>query len=398
MANARMNIAVVFDGELETGGGYQQQLSTILELQKLNKYNFIGVVFSTDNKNLLESYGIKSVLVKKSFIDKVFRFIQRQEWFFLFSAKLKIKSLFELMLDKNDIDLVYFLAPSGLSLDLLTHNYITTVWDLCHRDTPEFPEVNHFRQFELREQNYSKSLKKAVAVLVDSELGKKNVVRRYGVDKNRVYPASFLPSINVNSKNVVDVKKKYGIEGDYIFYPAQFWSHKNHIYIIDALVSLINEGVKLTAVFSGSDKGNLKHVLKYSESQGVAAQVKYIGFAPNEEMYSLYKQSLAMVMPSYFGPTNIPPLEAFAVGTPVIYSDLNGLREQVAGAALLCDLKDPISLASHLKALLNSEEVRQRLIEKGTQRLAELEKTSITAVIETILDDYAVKLKCWKAG
>ena len=53
-------------------------------------------------------------------------------------------------------------------------------------------------------------------------------------------------------------------------------------------------------------------------------------------------------MPTYFGPTNIPPLEAFALGVPVLYSDLPGLKDQVGDSALLLDLNNPESMAQHM--------------------------------------------------
>ena len=391
-----MNIAVVFEGELQGGGGYQQQLSTIIELNKLDRYNFIAFVFSQENKMILDDYGIKSVVIQKTLADKIYRLFHNQDWFLPFLRRFKLKTMFEKSLDVNDIDLVYFLSPSGLSLELTTHNYIITVWDLCHRDTPEFPEVNNFREFELREQLYTKSLKKAVAVFVDSELGKSNVIKRYGIDDTRVQVAPFKPSINVFVDNKVDVKTKYKIIGEYIYYPAQFWSHKNHVYIIDAIVILKQQGINLTAIFSGSNKGNLDYVLDYAKKLNVSELVKYIGFAPNEEIYSLYKHALAMVMPSYFGPTNIPPLEAFAIGTPVIYSDLDGLRGQVGNAALLCDLKNPNNLAEHLKSILESENLRNDLIIKGRNRLDKLSKSNVVDKLSEIFDDYSIKLKCWK--
>ncbi len=391
-----MNIAIVFDEELQGGGGYQQQLSTILELQKLEQYNFITFVFSKENQTLFESKGIKSVFIKKTFFDKSIRYILRQDFFYKFCEKLRIKTFFEKKLDYFDIDLVYFLFPSLLATDLVSHNYIVTVWDLCHRDTPEFPEVNFYRMFESREQLYNKCLYKAVAILVDSEYGKRNMIKRYGIDENRISVVPFSPSLNIIQKTEVDIKNKYNIKGNFIFYPAQFWSHKNHIYIIDAISILKNKGINLYAIFSGADKGNLKYVLEYAKNIGVSELIRYIGFAPNDEMYSLYKNSLAMVMPSYFGPTNIPPLEAFFVGTPVCYPDRDGLREQVGDAALLCNLNNPDSLADNLISLLNSEELRNNLIEKGIKRLNELSETSVTDTLKNIFDNYAPMLKCWK--
>ena len=58
--------------------------------------------------------------------------------------------------------------------------------------------------------------------------------------------------------NKVDVKAKYQIVDEYIYYPAQFWSHKNHVYIIDAIAILKQQGINLIAIFSGSNKGNLQ--------------------------------------------------------------------------------------------------------------------------------------------
>lgn len=396
MGFKKLNIAVIFDADSQSGGGYYQQLSTIIELIKLKKYNFIFFVFTQENKNAIERYNIKTVLIKKNIFDKIYRFIFRQDWFWLLSKRFKFKTNFEKILDEYDIDLVYFLSPSRLSLDLISHNYIITVWDLCHRDFPEFPEVNYYREFELREDLYSKSLKKAVAVLVDSELSKKNVVKRYGIDEERVYIAPFSPSINAYTRNEVDVRSKYEIYDDYIYYPAQFWAHKNHVYIIDALSILKKRSnINIIAVFSGSDKGNKEYVLKYAAQAGIGYLVKYIGFVPDEDIYSLYKNALALVMPTYFGPTNIPPLEAFLIGTPVIYSDLPGLREQLGNAAIFCDLNNPESLAKLLIELKNSETLRNELISKGFEQLKKIQSLKYIDILDEILYKYSIKRKCW---
>jgi len=90
-------------------------------------------------------------------------------------------------------------------------------------------------------------------------------------------------------------------------------------------------------------------------------------------------------------------LEAFSIGVPVIYSDLPDLKEQVGDAALLCDLNNPESLANHIKSLLQSNNLRSSLIEKGQKRLKELQEVNIVKVVENIFDEYAVKLKSWES-
>lgn len=394
----KMKIGLIFDGELQVGGGFQYQKTMLKLIKKLeDKYEFLVFTFSKENEEYSKTLGFKTRLIRRSILEKIKSLVLRSEVFTYLSVKVNLISGFEKELEKFDVDLVYFLQPSGLALDLIKHNYIFTVWDLCHRDFPEFPEVSFHREFERRELLYTKALKKAVAVIADSELGKQNLIRRYGVDPSRIYIIPFLPSLNILKKNEINVREKYQIKtAHYIYYPAQFWAHKNHVYIIDALSILRSKGIYLTAVFSGSDQGNLNNVLEYAKKTGVYDLVRYIGFAPEDEIYSLYKNALAVVMPTFFGPTNIPPLEAFEIGVPVIYSDLTGLREQVGDAALLCDLKDPNSLAVHLENLINSNELRQNLIEKGKRKLQEITSINRMEILDKIFSDYEVKLRCWK--
>ena len=216
----------------------------------------------------------------------------------------------------RNIDLVYFLSPSGWTRSLERLNYITTVWDLCHRDDPEFPEVSSNRQLESRDSYYRSTLPRATAIFVDSELGKKNVIRRYAIDEQRIYVLPFQPAVSTynpsltNSESVVDVRKRYQLDVPYVFYPAQFWSHKNHIYLLEGLRALDDlYSLKVGAVFSGVDKGNLQFVQTRTFELGLDDRVRFVGFVPNEEIPYFYRQSLALVMPTYFGPTNLPPLK-----------------------------------------------------------------------------------------
>ena len=112
------------------------------------------------------------------------------------------KSPFEKYLYEKNIDLVYFLSPTNWALDLDSLNYIYTVWDLSHRDDPEFPEVRENREFDNRENKFFNVLPKAVAIIVDSELGKNNLIRRYCIDDKRVFVVPFEgnPSLKKDKK------------------------------------------------------------------------------------------------------------------------------------------------------------------------------------------------------
>mgnify|MGYP000353068105 CR=1 FL=1 len=403
-----ITLGVFLEQELHGGGGYQQALNAALLISKLSpalcKQVFITTVYS--NVAMLKQCGIEAIYLPMS---KWHRLLMKLRKFFLgpytsqYINAVFGGNYFERVFEQNNVDLVYFTSPSALALDLERLNYIMTVWDLCHRDDPEFPEVRNASMFEHREDLYSRTLTKAIAVIVDSDLGKQNIIRRYGVDDVRVHILPFSPATGTQiseaeyEKNYIDIKSKYQVNEDYIFYPAQFWAHKNHVYILHALKVLEDKtGLRIGAIFSGGDAGgNLEHIKNTADGLGVLDRITFAGFVDNEEIPYLYRQSIALVMPTYFGPTNLPPLEAFSLGVPVLYSDKVGLRDQVADAALLMDLLEPDDLANHLERLMTDKNMCKTLIRKGKKQIELLGLIDDVATLETIIKDFRIRRRCW---
>lgn len=402
-----MRLAIYFNQHIHAGGGYQQALNAVLLAKELPQDVCTVLCFTTTQSNIdsLKAYGIDAILFPLSKWQRVILNIRgRLKWYavkwirFLFGLN-KIEAFFV----QYEVDLVYFISPTRLAHALEKLNYITTVWDICHRDHPEFPEVRDYREFERREELYRNILSKAFAVLVDSPESRKNIVHCYGLDDSRVYVMPFSPAISTDISDdqyyadFVDMKLKYKIQYDYIFYPAQFWAHKNHVYILQGLKILEQQyGVKLGAVFSGEDSGgNLWYVQQNVRIFSLEDRIYFTGFVPNKDIPYLYRQSIALVMPTYFGLTNLPPLEAFRLGVPVLYSDLPGLKEQVAGAALLVDLKDPHDLAKKLYRLIADAALRRDLIDCGRKKSIVNSPTVCLEILLGIIRDFAIKRKCW---
>lgn len=401
-----VRLAVFIDQALATGGGFQQALNVALLLNSMPKS--VAPVFITthkENVDLLAEYGIRAVELRISLARTIVLVLRSRivsKIPLTFVRKIFGRNYLDRFLDSHDIDLVCFTSPTDVALLTEQHNFVFTVWDLCHRDEPEFPEVREGRAFERRERLLVAALPKATAVIVDSDLGRSNIVRRYGVDPDRAYVLPFSPAVATrNSQDspgaVIDIKARYSIDGEYVYYPAQFWAHKNHVYVLRGLRELEKRyGIRLHAIFSGADKGNMKHVRECASSLGLETRVRFVGFVQSDEVPSLYEQAMALVMPTYFGPTNLPPLEAFTLGVPVLYSDLPGMREQVGDAALLLDLRDPGSLAEHLYALTTRPELRKTLVERGKALITRATDESKSDVLEEIVVDYGAKMSCWK--
>ena len=101
----------------------------------------------------------------------------------------------------------------------------------------------------------------------------------------------------------------------------------------------------------------------------VAKQVHYLGYVPDEDMGPLYANAVALIMPTFFGPANIPYLEAWAFGCPVLTSDIRGIREQVGDAGILVDPRSTEAMANGILRLWTDEGLRFKLVERGRQRL-----------------------------
>ena len=150
-------------------------------------------------------------------------------------------------------------------------------------------------------------------------------------------------------------------------------------------------------VFAGGDMGNRKTVERFITRNGLAGQVKILGFVPAEDMRGLYSGCRAVVMPTYFGPTNLPPLEAWMIGKPLIYS--SHLHEQAGDAAILVDPDEANDLAEALKACMDGR-LCTELIEKGHRRLQEIEGQRNAAEAELLarLVQFEKRSRCWGGG
>lgn len=398
----KLNIAVIIASGLKSGGGYQYEYMVLDILKKYHNDRNISLNFYTSNNIILKDYSDLNLDIK-TINENIFQKFHRFSISNIFLYRLFNKigygfSSIEKKLLKDNINLVYFLSPNLRSQGLSNIPYIFTLWDLGHLEMPEFPEVSHERRFEMREFIYNRNLKKAINVIVDSEYSKKYTIKKYNLDQERVKVLKFLPNIRtIQSNQSINIRQKYKLNNDYIFYPAQFWAHKNHIYILEAIKILRKEeGVDIDVVFSGSDKGNLKYILDKAKEFQIEDLIHYIGFASNDEIPLLYKQSLALVMPTYLGPTNIPPLEAFAYETPVCYSDTPFFREQVGEAVFYMNLKDPSSLAQNILIIKNDKKITQYKVDQGKKILDSWNDQEFYNKLIKIFDDFKYLRSRWK--
>lgn len=299
------------------------------------------------------------------------------------------------------VDVAYFNTLADTSLRLSEHPYVMTVWDIGHRLEVEFPELTRGREFERREQRLVACLTKSIAVVTPASTVAERIARRYHVDPQRLLIFEPVPSMAVRAAaaapDVAASRQRFGLPHDYIFYPAQFWPHKNHVYILEAVAELRDRyGREIDIVFAGGDRdGGIAHSRRRAAALGLADRLHILGFITEEALPDLYRGARALVMPSYIEPTNIPPFEAAILGCPVIYTDTPESRALLGEAALYCELSRPGSLTEALHALLGDPALTSRLIAAGHARAALCDPQRYAEEIQKVLDDYAYKRRLW---
>lgn len=296
---------------------------------------------------------------------------------------------------KYQIDLVWFInVPIYETVDA---PFIFTVWDLEHRAQPYFPEVSLSGwTWDQREPFYQYVLPRAAYVITGTEAGKKEVCNFYRIAENRVKVVPFAAPGFASQASVSGTQGSALPKRPYLFYPAQFWPHKNHIALLLALKILVEqEKLDFSVVFTGSDKGNLKFIQQAVTDYGLSERVQFRGFVPRDELIFLYKNAFALVFPSFFGPDNIPPLEAFALECPVIAAQVSGAEEQMGDAALLFDPKDEVQLAATIKKLHATPGLKETLIQRGLARAHQWTANDYVQRIFDIAEEFKAIRRCW---
>ena len=290
-----------------------------------------------------------------------------------------------LLLKKWQPDIVF--VPQDDFLDIpLRYKQINIIHDLMHRYEPSFPEVGTPEIIKNRDTIYANCCARSAAVLVDSAVGKQHVIESYACAPQKIHVVPFtMPQSLLEATPSRPAGLPGELDRNYLFYPAQLWLHKNHRNLLKA-VSLLRPDLEIPCVFVGGiNKNGYATYLEAVDRLGLQSQVFHLGYVSEAELAFLYKHARCMVMPTFFGPTNIPPLEAMAFGCPVAVSRIYGMPEQLKNAALYFDPNSARDMAETIRSLWLDKDVRAKLIEKGHACVQEKSDSQFEANIKKII-------------
>jgi len=291
-------------------------------------------------------------------------------------------------------DVIFYLSPwENFQVDI---PFINIVWDLQHRRQPFFPEVSTNGEWDKREGYYREYLPKASFVITGNQAGADEISLFYGVHPERIFQIPHpTPQFALQHADKPQLRPQWLPDGEYLFYPAQFWPHKNHITLLQALAKLHAQGKKLYLILTGSDKGNKAYVQQTAGLLGLSEYVYFPGFVTENELVALYQHALALIYPTHFGPENMPPLEAFALGCPVLASAVAGAHEQMQDAALLFAPTSAEEMVAAVLQLHGNSDLRSRMITKGKAIAQQRSSEHFKNRFRELLQQFALLRQCW---
>lgn len=174
--------------------------------------------------------------------------------------------------------------------------------------------------------------------------------------RTHVFKFASAPASNLTSWE--DVQKKYRIEGDFFLVANQFWPHKNHLLVIEALKEL--QAKNFTLVFTGKqDEPYFSEVKNLCGKYKITNQVRFAGFIPREDQLALMKYSLAVIQPSQFEGWSTVIEDARTLNKLVLASRIDIHVEQLGEQGKYFGVDNAGELASQMKELLETGNVVQ---------------------------------------
>ncbi|WKT93362.1 glycosyltransferase family 1 protein [Brucella anthropi] len=194
-------------------------------------------------------------------------------------------------------------------------------------------------------------------ILFSSNAAKDDFKKYYPEAQNKLHVMPFAVGSVPESVNHKSVLERLGVGDNFFYCPNQFWMHKNHIAVIEAVSILAKRGIYINVAFSGKelDRRDPAHVINLKKKVaelGLVDQIKFLGFISKEDQYVLIDSANAMLQPSLFEGWSTVVEEAKSKSKFIIASDIAVHREQLSTNALFFNPHDSHNLAQVIEQRL----------------------------------------------
>lgn len=255
----------------------------------------------------------------------------------------------ERLLRAHGIDVLSHSEPLGHRAGLPSIGWIA---DFQHLVMPEFFTP---QEIAYRDRSFRQTLDASTLMVVSSEAARRDLAAfsPRAHDKSRVL--HFVSGYGEAEETLPleTLQARYGFDGPYFHLPNQFWAHKNHRLVVDALARLKARGTPALVLATGQTHAYRQPTLfddlmRHVEAQDLAASFRPLGMLPYEDVAALMRHAVAVVNPSHFEGWSTSVEESKSFGIPVLLSDIPVHREQAPARGRYFPPDDPEALARAL--------------------------------------------------
>ncbi len=259
------------------------------------------------------------------------------------------------LFDRHDIDVVFESAQFfGWRLG---RPAVAWIPDFQHRMLPEL--FSPFARLK-RELGFRAQIAGRRWVMLSSDDARHACEFFYPATRGRTETVNFamLPTPPVELDRALQIAAEtYGLREPFFFLPNQFWRHKNHGLVVDALALLRQRGLRLVIAASGQQAdprfpGHVHALRAHIDQLGLENEFRMLGLIPYDHINALLRACMAMINPSLFEGWSTTVEEARLLGTPMLLSDLDVHKEQMKDQAFYFDRRSPAALAECLERFM----------------------------------------------
>jgi glycosyltransferase involved in cell wall biosynthesis len=347
-----IRVAFTLIGGKNWTGGYNYLLNLLRVITTRRPNAVQPILFfgtDTDANEVLPFHAIDGVQIVTSPALNTGRYFASLVMSLLLGADPTIRRLFH----EHRIDVVFENAQfHGARLGIPA---IAWIPDFQHR---ELPQLFSWAAWWKRELGFRAQITAGRTIMLSSHDARDACERHYPatVGRTRVVRFGVPSSGRPDAVAIRSASEAYGLPERYFYMPNQFWQHKNHIMVIEALAFLKQAGHSIVVAASGKqlDPYRPEHfarVVARMIEADVADQFRLLGLIPYEHVAPLLAGSVALLNPSLFEGWSTTVEEARALQVPMVLSDLAVHREQASGIARFFDCTSASSLAEALLAV-----------------------------------------------
>ena len=300
-----------------------------VEKKELEVFVFVGKKIDIETKRMFQEYA---TVIEDSLFDR-----KSIKWFLskIEQKIFKTNILLENILKKHNIQILSHAAITNLK-NVKTINWIP---DFQHIHLPQmFSE----KEIQNRNNNFLKLIRDSDLIVLSSFDALKDMKKFAPNYEDKVRVLQFVSQPNSRYFELDEHDKslllqKYKIKDDFFYIPNQFWKHKNHMMIFEAISELKKDGVEINIVCTGylgdyRNKTYIDDIRKVIKLNNLEDNIKLLGLVDYEDVFALIKFSKAVINPSLFEGWSSTVEECKSVGKNMILSDLDVHKEQYPNA------------------------------------------------------------------